>query len=57
MSQPMFGYAMAMQAWMRHDQAPAWGRSLNMDAGYSFREGLKYLWAQQPSTRPAPFGS
>lgn len=45
MTQPMFGYALAHAAWLRHERKPAWARHLRLDARASFKQGLRYLWA------------
>jgi hypothetical protein len=37
------GYALALSAWVRYEQSPAWARHLRLDAGAVFAEGLRYL--------------
>jgi len=39
----MFGYALAVFAWMRGEQKPAWGAYVCRDARAFFQDGLRYL--------------
>jgi hypothetical protein len=39
----MFGYALALFAFMRGDFSPSWSRELRVDAASALREGLRYL--------------
>jgi HEAT repeats len=39
----MFGYAMALFAFMRDEQNPPWARFLRLDASSALRDGLYYL--------------
>jgi hypothetical protein len=43
MTLPMYGYALAHQAWLRDESQPAWAKFLRMDARACFRQGLQYL--------------
>jgi hypothetical protein len=53
----VFGYAMALFAWVRGEASPAWAKSLRTDAAASLRDGLRYLRKTGDSLfRPDTFG-
>lgn len=43
LSEPMFGYALAVFASERGESKPAWARHLSVNAGAYFRQSLKFL--------------
>lgn len=43
MTGPMFGYALALMAWVRQDGNPAWARHLRSGVRAEFRQGLRFL--------------
>jgi hypothetical protein len=43
MSEEMFGYALALFAWVRGEQHPAWSKHLEGNVRDYFKGGLKYL--------------
>ncbi|NQT38457.1 MAG: tetratricopeptide repeat protein [Planctomycetes bacterium] len=43
LSAPMFGYALALRAWLREETATRWAGWLRPDARVSFRRGRRYL--------------
>lgn len=45
MSQPMYGWALALLAWFRREKKPAWARHLSSAARRELTEGLRYLEA------------
>lgn len=47
---PMFGYALALYAWLRAERKPAWARWLRADARVPFRQSLSYLIRTGDST-------
>ena len=51
MSLPMYGYALALIAWLRGEAKPAWARFLRPDARAAFKPALRYL----RKTADAPF--
>lgn len=50
MTLPMFAYALAHQAWCRHEQNPSWIRHLSAELRPNFRQGLRYLQETGNST-------
>lgn len=45
----VFGYAFAVYAWQRQERKPDWARYLRPNVRHVFKQGLKYLNAQQPT--------
>ncbi len=43
LTMPMYGYALALFAWVRDEAAPAWASELRGDVHAAFTEGLRYL--------------
>ena len=43
MTEPMFGYALALMAWVRGEQSPAWARYVHSNARSEMRQGLRFL--------------
>lgn len=43
MSEEMFGYALALFAWVRGEEHPAWAKHLEGNVSAYFKDGLRYL--------------
>jgi len=43
MTEPMFGYALAWFAFLRHEQDPEWSTYLERDARYYFKASMRFL--------------
>jgi hypothetical protein len=43
LTQPLYGYALALFAWVRGEDNPAWAHHLRPDVRSPFRKGLRYL--------------
>jgi hypothetical protein len=44
MTPPMYGWALAHQAWFRGEENPAWASHLRFDARGELKQGLRYLF-------------
>lgn len=43
LSQPMYGYALALFAWARGERYPGWAKAIRLDVRAPFKAGLRYL--------------
>ena len=56
LSEPMLGYAMALIAWFRDEDRPAWAKALRWAPRAVFKQGLRYLMKTGDSTfKPVRF--
>ncbi len=53
----MFGYALAVFAWLRDEHSPHWGRSLRGDARTALVQGLRFLRRTGDSRCPRNIGA
>jgi hypothetical protein len=51
LTEPMYGYALAVYAWMRGEEAPGWARYVEPNPRAFLKRGLRYLTASGTSTR------
>lgn len=58
MTLPMYGYALAHQAWFRDEPRPDWMRHLRLDARAVLKQGLQYLMRTGDSSfRPPKYST
>ena len=55
LSQPMYGYALALFAWGRGEKKPAWAKQVRLDVREPMLSGLRYL-TDTDDSEFRPFG-